>query len=274
MSISRVKNIAIAVLILINAFFLAIIIIDTYADARDERQTLENVCEVLRANGIAISPDSITPAGTLRTMRTARGEEFEASIANALLGEVDLTDRGLIYLYENEEKGSAEFSSAGNFEISLNVGVITNTEGSLRKAQELLKEMKLETTGATVYAESKTEIVTVYGAYRDARIFNCVIYFTFEEGSLRTVTGRFVTGIEPTQNSAELSYVSTALLEFLAAVKRGDAECDEIQSVEAGYIHSVAGPFGEGQIEPVWLITTPTAQYTINSTTGETRVVN
>jgi hypothetical protein len=60
LSTSRVKTIVLALLVLINVFFLAVIVIDAVEDVRIERRALENTIEVLRAGGILIHPDSIT----------------------------------------------------------------------------------------------------------------------------------------------------------------------------------------------------------------------
>ena len=271
MSVSRIKTIFIAALLLVNGFFLAIIVIDTYADARDERQAIENACAILQLNGISINPDSIKTANSLRTMRTERGVEPEAAIAYAFLGTADMTDQGVIYLYENADRGTAEFFTAGIFEVHLNEGVITNENGTLRTVRELLQSMKLETSEIAARSESGGETVTVVSAYRGVSIFNCTIDFVFSGSSLISVSGRYVTGIEPAEDGAVISSVSTALLGFLASVKNGDVECMEILSVEAGYHHNVVGSFGEAEIAPAWLITTANAKYIIDSVTGEIR---
>ena len=273
MSVSKIKGIVIVALLLVNAFFLAIIIIDHYADVQNERQALQNVCSVLRSNGIAINPENIKDSGALRTMRTARGVEVESGIAEALLGEVEMTDQSVIYLNENTEKGTAEFYSGGDFNIQLYEGVISNADGSAATAREILRNMRLETTAATVSVEAKDETVTVVGTYRGTSIYNCTIDFVFSGGNLREVKGRYVTGIESVGEGSDLSNVGTALLEFLAVVKQGDIWCSEIRSVESGYIHDVVGSFGEGVITPVWLLTTDNGRYVVDSATGEVRMV-
>jgi len=59
MSISKVKTIALALLVLINIIFLSVIVIDTLADSRSERAALDNVSAVMRAGGINIDPGII-----------------------------------------------------------------------------------------------------------------------------------------------------------------------------------------------------------------------
>ena len=271
MSAARIKTIVISALVLVNAFFLTIILIDNYAQARDERQMIESVCSILQSSGIEISPDNIITSGALRTMRTARGGEVEAAIAYAFLGRVDMTDQGTIYQYENPERGVADFYSAGDFVIQLREGVITATDSALKTTKDLLRDMRLETSAPVISANTEGEMVSVDSVYRGASIFNYPIEFYFVRNSLRTIKGRYVAGVELMEDGAEISQVGTALLRFLSAVKSGDIECKEILSVESGYQHSVVGSFGEGILAPSWLITTGDGRFLVDSATGEIR---
>jgi len=274
MSSSRIKTIAIAALVLINVFFLTFIIIDTLDDVLTEREMMENVCAVLRAGGIELSPDDVKTSGAIRTMRTGRVLEAEEIIAYAMLGPTTKTDQGIIYLYENNSRGSAEFASAGDFEIRLYEGVITNENGTMRTVEGLLREMRIEWAGMTVTldAESETETVSVLGAFRDVKIFNCTIGFYFARGSLQTVSGRFVAGIELADDGVAITHVSRALLGFLSEVRREEREdviAEIIYSVEPGYRHRVVGSFGEGLLSPSWLLATDAGRYIVDDASGE-----
>ena len=270
LSISRIKAMVIAALAVINVFFLTFIIRDTVADARSGRKAIENACAVLRSNGIAVDPDAIKSAGAIRAMRTARGDASETAIARAFLGAANMTDQGVIYLYENTERGTAEFYSGGDFEILIIEGVITNTGGTLRTVNRLLRSMQLKTKEPTITGAPGNETVTAVCTYKGASIFNCAVEFVFRENSLERVTGRYVTGIEAAEDGSEISTAGTTLLCFLAAVRRGEIECARIYGVEAGYQYSVAGPSG-GVITPAWLITADSGQYIIDDATGEIR---
>ena len=277
MSLSRVKTLVIAMLAAINVFFLVIILADNYADSRSERQAIDNVCAVLRSNDISIEPGCIKADNSLRTMRTAREAVPEADAASALLGSVEMTDQGGgIHLYENPERGTATFSSAGDFEFQLKEGVIQSGEGAQQTVRGLLRDMKLEEAALSAEADKDNdrEAVAVISAYKGASFFNFTIDFEFVGGSLRTVKGRYVTGIEPLDGGEKISHVSTALLEFLAAVKRGEAECGRIDGVESGYQHSVTSSFDEGMITPAWLITTDAGRYLMDDATGDIRLMS
>lgn len=268
---SSIKTMVIAVLVVINAFFLTFIIIDTAADARSERQAIENACSVLRSNGVSVDPETIKGGGALRMMRASRSDEAESAIARAFLGSANMTDKGVIYLYENTARGTAEFSSGGAFTILLNEGVITNDGGTQKTVSRLLRAMKLETREPVVSGPPGNEIVTAVSTYKGTSVFNCVIEFVFRGNSLESAKGRYMTELEAVDDGAVISTAGTALLCFLAAVKRDEIECARIFSIEAGYRHSIAGSLGDGVIAPAWLVTADSGQYIIDDAAGEIR---
>ena len=276
MSVSRIKTVVIAALVLINVFFLAVIVIDNVADASSERQAIENVCAVLRTGGITISPGDARANSSLRTMRTTRGDEAEAAIVAAVLGPTGTTIQGARHSYENSESGTAVFSSGGDFEILVNNGVITKRNGAVRTVQRLLRKMRLEASELSLSGEPGKERVTATSSYRGASIINCLIEFVFSGESLVAVRGKYVSGIELAEGGGGMTHVSTALLGFLTAVmndEREDVSCARIFNVETGYLHHAVGPFGEGEIAPVWLITTDMGRYIIDDASGEIQLL-
>jgi len=137
-----------------------------------------------------------------------------------------------------------------------------------------LRDMKIEAAGISEPGPDGKETVTAVSSYRGASIYNCTIDFVFIDGYLRTVKGRYATGLEGVEDGAALSSPGTALLGFLAAVNsndKDDVSCSYIYSMEPGYLYSVVGSFGEGVITPVWLLTTDTGRFFIDNATGNIR---
>jgi hypothetical protein len=273
MSIPRIKTIVIAVLVVINVFFLTVYISDAAADAQNERKAIEDACELMRARGVMIEPGSVRTNNALRVVRTTRGLETEARIARAVLGETEMTDQGVIYLYENPERGTAEFYSAGDFEILLRPGAVGRGSDPQRAVRRVLQSMRIEASRFSLSSADGKETVTVVCTYRNADIFNCTLDFIFVGEDLEAIRGRYAADIETMPGSAYISSVGTAMIEFLAAVSRGDVECSSVHSIEAGYQQRVAGPFGEGTLNPAWLLSTDGGQYLFDSATREIRLL-
>lgn len=269
MSVSRIKNLAIAALCLINGFFLAFIITNSSIEARNERQTLENIAAILLEGGITINPEDIHTRGDLRTMRTMRSIETETAIAQAILGQTMMTeDGGMIYTYSSD-RGVAVFFSAGFFEINLYENVITNAAGTMRTVERLLRDMEIETSRLNLTGRPGNETVSAVGAYRGASVFNGTIDFVFIDGSLRRIEGTHITGVEDVEDGMMISSVSTVLLDFLTWARKGETESTRIYKVEAGFFYREAGR-GEGVLIPTWLIAADNGrQYLIDDSTGD-----
>lgn len=275
MSGSKIRNIAIVSLVLINMLFLAVIILDAADDAGARRESVENLSAIFKANGITINPGAIREADALRAMRTLRDIQTEETIAQVFLGETVKIDQGVIHTYENPLRGIAFFYSAGDFSIQLFDGIISSSpDEALGMAEYLLSNMGIETTALTVFSDSgnETEIVTATAAYREVSVFNGIIEFVFVRDNLHEVRGRYVAGFEPMEDGAAISYAATALLGFLSAVIDEDryyVTCTEITYVEAGFRHRIVGLLGEGVVEPAWLLTTDNGRFMIDDITGE-----
>ena len=259
MSVSRIKSIVIAALCLINIFFLVMIVSDNIIDAQYERQVMDNVAAILEMHGISVDFDNVVTHGALRTMRTARSLETEERIAQAALGPVTVTSPGGgIYLYESAA-GTATFFSDGAFDIRFQAGAPPDTDDIAAAAQRLLRGMEIETAAEFKMPDAQT--VVVFGAYRGISIFNSTIQFVFDEESrLLSITGRYITGIEPMADGAQISSVATALLDFLAALRRDGQTVVRIERMEAGYQYNA----GEGVLVPTWLIETDIGQHIID----------
>ena len=268
MSISRIKTIVIAALVLINGIFLSVIIIDAVADIRSERAAIEDAAAILLSNGITINPDNISSSGSFGTMRTERVHEVEETIAAAVLGESEMTDLGVIFRYESLESGVAEFNSSGGFEMQLNENAIINTAGALKTVEKLLDDMKIEISSITQYSTTGYETVTAIVSYRGVEIFNCAIEFEFSGEQLKTISGRYVTVTRPLTDGVAITTPATAMLAVLGAVKNEVIEVTRIDSLESGYFFRT-GPFGEGVLDPVWLVETDTGIYIMDVATGE-----
>ena len=269
MSVSRIKSLVIAALCLINIYFAVTIVVNNVSDARYERQMMDGAVAILQMQGISVDLDNVVTHGALRTMRAARSLETEERIAQAVLGSVTITEHGGgIYLHESAI-GAATFFSDGAFDIRFQEGVSAGAGDAVRTTERLLRDMRIETADELLMPDAQT--IVVFGAYRGISIFNSMIQFVFDEdGSLLSITGRYVTGIEPIADGAQISSVATALLDFLAAVRRHGLESSQIYRIEAGYLYNA----GDGVIVPSWLIEADIGIYIIDDTTGYMRALH
>lgn len=272
---SQVKTIAIITLVLINLFFLSLIIIDFALETRDARLEIELVTAALAQEGISINPDEININRNIFAMITTRDMEAELRIAQTLLGDVEIIDQGLIFRYENRFAGVAQFYSAGDFEIIFSYAFKPiSPGGALTTARRLLSDMGIETAGLVLDVTYGGQVITATGAYRGAAIFNNTIEFIFDSYYLHAIRGRYISNFEPIENGRQISTIGTVLLGFMANVRSGEIYSTNILKIEPGFQFRPSGAIGEGIISPAWLITTETGNYIADCETGEFRKVD
>ena len=275
---SQVKTIAIITLAFINLFFLSLIIIDFALETRDTRLEIDLAVTALAQEGISINPDEININRNISAMITTRDMEAELRIAQTLLGDVEIIDQGLIFRYENPDRGVAQFYSVGDFEVAFYYTSIPIQPGAeLTVAAGKLSEMGIERAGLVSSVVNGSNVVIATGAYGGAAIFNNTIEFVFDNilgyYYLSSIRGRYISGFEPMENGRQISTVGTVLLGFMANVRSGEITSRDILSIEPGFQFRPSGAIGEGIISPAWLILTETGSYIADCETGEFRKV-
>ena len=264
MSVSKIKSIAIILLLILNLFFLAVIIVTRAGNYYENKSSLEDACEVLRENGISVSPRDIYPSYELPGYETLRDTERQEEIVTALLGVTDKKDLGgNIYSYTNSEKGEAVFYNNGEFAVEF-FSDDFKQNGTVEKTMAaLLKKMKIEAAYVSAAGEEGSEAVEAQCAYKGVRVMGCFIRADFEDGAIRAVAGRLVAKVTETEQNGKIISPLTALFRLLNSCVNGDILCAEITRMEPVYQIREAGVFGYEYLEPAYLISTESGQYTV-----------
>ena len=116
MQSSRLKNIIILILALVNLFLLASLFSRFSARRESREQTTTQLTELFAANGMTLSPDAVSfqPPPTGGTL--ARDTAQDRQMASLLLGDgLSYSDQGGgIWSYDSPD-GAAVFRSGGSF---------------------------------------------------------------------------------------------------------------------------------------------------------------
>ena len=123
MQSSRLKNIIILILALVNLFLLASLFSRFSARRESREQTTTQLTELFAANGMTLSPDAVSfqPPPTGGTL--ARDTAQDRQMASLLLGDgLSYSDQGGgIWSYDSPD-GAAVFRSGGSFEVTGRLG--------------------------------------------------------------------------------------------------------------------------------------------------------
>lgn len=265
MKVTRIKNVVIWALVIINAFFLAFFLWQLAAEHSKETEAIENLRTLMEQNRVYLDTDHIRVGGAFTELQVSRDPAGEQRLADTLLGQTQMTEQqgGIIYTYTGKsEKDRAVFKSGGEFEITFSAHVYDITVNAVTTAKSLLRAMSIETI--SVAAEPGKETVTAVCAWNHQPIFNNRITFEFEDGSLARIRGRYPSSVRLTSNTIDMSSCATALMQFLSEVKARKISCTEIIQVEPGYMLNALGD----SIGAVWRVEADSGIYYIDAVTG------
>lgn len=264
---SKVKNIIILILLIVNIFLL----VQTAQQERQSQQYREDArsgaVEVLRQQGYEVGPDALPEEKKLAALTAERDRESEGRMAEELLGAVQKNDDGVRVSYTGE-KGECSFRSNGSFSATFTAGAYP-VEGEVgRHAVKFLTGVGYPCELLEVDEGEEETVVTVRQTWEGASLFSCTTELIYRDGELKSFEGNRLFGA-PAQDSSggEAMDVATALVRFMGGMREGGHVFTKIERLDAGYL--VAGSGRKLQMEPTWRVTTDAGTFLMNGVTGE-----
>lgn len=267
---SKLKNIIILILLLVNLFLLAMAGMQQRDSAQYQEQALADAVAVLERNGIGLAVENIPEQMKIQSMTVQRDRELESTLAEALLGECTVSDMGSgRYSYESGV-GSAEFRSTGNFSIVFSepIPIVQGVGGEVSHALEITERIGLSGVMADQKEPDEGGLnVVLYQTWQGTPIYSCKITLQYKNGNLCSISGQRLMGDPMSDNSGEtLISMPTALLRLLNGINDMGDICSEIIAMTPGY--QMVNPAEGTRMEPVWYIVTDTGAYQLNAITG------
>lgn len=264
MKTSRIKNIVIVILALVNAFLLVLLLGRQNQQRIAYERSVEQLSLLLTNNGIAFDTSLLPDKVSFPTAELSHDADAESAFARALLGE-DAAARstgGGNSVYESG-LGSLQFRANGAVDGSMNCP----TEDPFEFLRSILSDF-----GYQLYANISALSITGNGtlaAVREmdsTRILNAPLIFTFENGALISVSGSFLPSVTLTVPADSMDAIS-ALVRFLDYRNTNGLVCTQIIHLENGYLLQSAAV--SPKLVPAWHIMTDVSEYYVNSVTGE-----
>ena len=267
---SKLKNIIILILLLVNLFLLAMAGVQERDSVQYQEQAVADALTVLERNGIKVAPETVPGQMSLSSMTVQRDRQQEQNLAEALLGQCSVSDLGGGRYSYASSLGSAEFRSNGNFSVSFSNG-IPLAEGvgdETTHALAIAAKIGLSGTVAELIpsAEEGTGVV-LYQTWQEIPVYSCRITMQYRDGALWSVSGQRLMGEPQTAGSQEkLISIPTVLMRSLNGINDLGDICSEILSLTPGY--QMSNPAEGTRMEPVWYVVTDTGAYQLNAITG------
>lgn len=273
MNSSKIKNLIINVLVVVNVVLLGVGLSDRVRENAVWRESLERTEQLLSENGIAMQDMSALKNAALPVRTVARDLEREKKNVSAVLGKVTVVDQGGNRLFYNGEKGQAVFRGTGGFEILMNEEAVPVGRDAEATARSFLRKLGIGTSADDVTCDvtdgSGTVILT--GEVNGTQVLSCTVTLTFTNGSLLLAVG--TRPLEPVAvGESSAVDLPTALIRFAAAANASGRVCSRVIDARLCCVQS-ASASGTGELTPVWRIDTDAGSFFINAMTGREETV-
>ena len=262
METRRLKNIAILILLLLNAFLLLLLGYQEFLGRRAQQDALDGVETLFASEGLVLTLEDNTLQKSLSAVTLVRQSESEASVAAFLLGEsvAAYSEGGGIYSY-TAQTGTMQFRSGGFDTVRLNRPV----EDAREFVRRFCDKFGYEDIEGTLTDGSGSVTMTQYVA--KVPILGCTVTMTFENNCLVFVAGAHIDLSDAKMDDDEpLSNVSI-LVRFFDFRRQEGAVCSEIRDVQCVYqLRSDATSF---RLVPLWIVETDTYRYLVDGISGD-----
>ena len=254
---SKVKNLIILILALMNLFLLFIVTSDSIEQSRSIRLRNEALYEVLSSRSILLGDDVSLRDFVPAEIVLRRSLSTERKLVSSMVGAPEISDQGgEIYVYTGSG-GTACFYGDGELDMALYTGSFSTGNNPVSAAVSALRKMGLSTTneGALVRETNSATYVTLLCTYEGSSVFESGIECTFTGGKLTLISGKRVFD-EPDSITTPQTYPDSAtiIMSLLRHLDETGEICTEITSLEAGYLAETP-QMGLCKLRPVWQIT-------------------
>ena len=273
MPISKLKNLAILILLMAN-LLLILVVAPTSAAARKEQTTLRESLQALYAQqNITLDPNVVPDTVTLYMLELKEDSQTGAKAASVLLGSQRSTqDDSTRYLsaYQSE-LGTCSISYNGTFRAQL-TGQPESSDLS-KAARRTLQSIGFScaSLGQPERLRAGVYTVTATQAVLGVPVFSGVLTLTYSNSRLTGLDGTFFTGADSLARVSDRACIcaADALVTFLSARYDLGWVGSAVTAMEQGYVRSETAAAAVVRLTPVWRLTTDTGVFLVNGITSE-----
>ena len=177
---SKIKNIVLLILVCVNAFLLALVLLQQHKTARFQEEASAGAVSALANSGIAFHLERVPRDMELAGLNFTQDRSGEQAAAEALLGRVteqaESTTMRTLYAGAN---GSAEFFMSGEFSVALDAGVYQADPDELERAgRDCLALLGMEAELVSRETREQESVWTYRQLWEDVPVFSCQVELT------------------------------------------------------------------------------------------------
>ena len=266
---SKLKNIVIVILVVLNLCLLLLSGGRRIQDVRSREQARTDAVEVIRHGGVILDEQIVPADMKLLPMMAERDLKSEILQARALLGG-DVTAQakgGEVYRYANEV-GWLQVHSTGQYSARMEPGLpVTEQETPQAHALALMKLLDMECRVVVSEVAGGQGEVVLNQTLNGADLLDCQVRVTYRDGCAVQISGnRRLLGQAETSGGVPIT-VSTALMRLFNGLNDMGDVYSAITSINPVYVLSSEGA-DSMRLTPVWQVETDTGTYRLDTLTG------
>lgn len=273
MPITKLKNLAILILLMANLALIVLIVPNRAAAQQEEDALRASLCALYAEQGIRLPPEVVTDTVSLYLLELKEDLNADLQAASALLGQqLFIQDDSTRYIsnYQSEQ-GTCSISRNGSFSAQI---------GDQPERMDLQKATKRTLRNMGFVWEHVEEPVRLRAGVYEVRavqsvlgvpVFSDGLTMTYSNGCLTKLDGVFFTGAGSLTRVSDRSCLSAgdALVAFLSARYDLGWVGSEVLSMEQGYVRAETAAAAAVRLSPAWLLETDTGNFLVNGMTGE-----
>lgn len=267
MPVSKLKDLAILILLLANAALLCLLVPRQLHQQQQEDRLRDAVTELCAEQEVTMEPDRLPETVTLHELELADGDTARLAALTALLGETPEKTDNDRYTADalrlcSWQEDSISLKLTGGREVS-------DIRGS---AGRILQKMgyepdhisRPERLSPGIYAMTATQSIL------GMPVFSEGLTVTYANNALSDLDGSFFVGTLTATDSTACINAAEAVVAFLSARLELGWVGSAIQAMEQGYYrYETAG--SAVRLTPVWKIVTDTGSFLIHGLSGDVR---
>ena len=273
MPASKLKNLALLILLLANLALVGLLIPEKVAAQREADSLRQSLSNLYAQEQITLDPELVPDTVTLYTLELAENPEANLQAASALLGETILIqDDSTRYLsiYAGNG-GSCSIGRTGSFQAQLTGS--KEVRDLRRAAKRTLQDMDFQykTLGEPVRLRAGVYTLTATQTVLGVPVFSDGLTLTYANSCLTALDGVFFTGDRALTRISDKACLSAAdaLVAFLSARYDLGWVGSSVTGLTQGYQRSETAAAAAVHLTPVWRLETDTGSFYINGMTGE-----
>ena len=263
METRRLKNIAILILLLVNAFLLFLLAYQELQARRVEREAMSELVHLFATEELELSSRADLLLESLVPLSPVRSAETEAQIAAFFLGEsvAEQSEGGGIVSYTSSV-GTIQFRSNGGFDTMRFMRPVEDVDAFV---QDFCS--KFDYGDIVGSAENGSGSYTAVKEIDSVSVYGCTVTLTFRDGYLVGAVGAHVDANDAQADNSNYLSCMSALVRFFDHRRAQGVVCSAIESVQCVYRLQSSG--GTPQLVPLWVVETDTYTYLVDGITGD-----